>query len=130
MRAFASQAPGVVPVLALKRRRKVRRLMPAVRASAAMRRVARRLGAHALEHLAKAPPFPRLRHRRLDELRLPAVAMRRHHQPPRHAVGGRRSPVAADEMQAQVDAGGAPGRRQQVALVDVEHVRHHAGSAG
>ena len=79
-----------------------------------------------VEHLAEPPPFPRRRHRRLDELRLPAVAMRRHHQPARHAVGRRRSPVAANEMQAEVDAGRGARRRQQAALVDVQHVGHHA----
>ena len=124
--ARISQAPGVVPVLALKRRRNVRRLMPASRASPAMRRIAGGFGAHALQHLAEPPPFPRLRHRCLDELRLSAVAMRRHHEAPRHAVGRRRSPVAADEMQAEVDAGRAARRREQAALVDIEHVRHHA----
>ena len=48
-----------------------------------------------------------------------------HDEATRHAVGGRRAPVAADEMQAQIDAGGAARCREEVAAVDVEHVRHH-----
>ena len=48
-----------------------------------------------------------------------------HDEATRHAVGGRRAPVAADEMEAQIDAGGAARCREQVAAVDVEHARHH-----
>ena len=39
-------------------------------------RLAARLGTHTLEQRPEPPPFPRLRHGRLDELRLAAVAMR------------------------------------------------------
>jgi len=44
-----------------------------------------------------------------DELGLAALAARRGHQCPRPVVGGGGAVVAADDVQAQVDAGGHAG---------------------
>lgn len=44
-------------------------------------------------------------------LRLAAIAARRHHQAARDGVGDLRSVVAAHDVEAQVDAGGAAGVR-------------------
>ena len=64
-------------------------------------------------------------HRRLadDELRLAAVAPRRHDAAPGRLVGDLAAVVAAHQVQAQVDAGGDAGRGQHVAVVDEQHVR-------
>jgi hypothetical protein len=58
----------------------------------------------------------------LDELRLAAVPKRRHHAPAGGPVGHVGADVAADDVQAQVDAGGHAGRGQDVAVVDEEDV--------
>ncbi|NYH45334.1 hypothetical protein HNR22_005061 [Micromonospora jinlongensis] len=64
-------------------------------------------------------------HRRLDELGLPAVAVWRDHQPTGDRVGDRRAMVAPDHVDAQVQPGGAAGAGEQVAVVEIEHVRVH-----
>ena len=64
---------------------------------------------------------PRGRHRGLDELGLAAVALGRHDQLAGQLAGDLGSVVLADDVQAQVDARRTAGRRQDVALVDVEH---------
>ena len=58
----------------------------------------------------------------VDVLRLPAVAVRRDDVPARDR--GRRvgAAVPADDVQAEVEAGGQPGGREDVAVVDVEDV--------
>ena len=66
------------------------------------------------------------RDRLADVLRLPTLPMRRHHHAPGHLVRDLGAVVAADEVEAEVDAGRAPRRGEDVALVDVEHVRLHA----
>ena len=48
--------------------------------------------------------------------------MRWHHQAPCHLVGHARSQVAADQVQAQIYAGGTAGRGEDVARVHVQHV--------
>ena len=60
------------------------------------------------------------RQRALDELRLAAAAMRRDDHPARDRVGGRHPVVARHDVQAEVDAGGHAGRREDAPLVDVE----------
>ena len=69
-------------------------------------------------------------HRRLDELGLPAVAVRRDDQPARDGVGDAGAVVPADEVHAQVEAGGAARAGQHVALVDVEDVGVDPDAAG
>src|SRR3712207_7482325 len=54
----------------------------------------------------------------LPILRLAALAMGRDHEAPRDLVGDRRAVVAADDVQAQVDAGRAARGGQHVAIVD------------
>ncbi|MCY1242499.1 hypothetical protein D9M68_326170 [compost metagenome] len=66
-----------------------------------------------------------IRHRPLDELRLAAVAVRRHDQAASHAVGRLAAEIAADQMQAEVNAGGTAGRRQHLPAIDIEHIGHH-----
>ena len=63
--------------------------------------------------------------RRSDELRLPAAAVGRDHQPPGDCVGGRGAEVTAYEMEAQVERRRLAGRGEHVALVDVEDVGAH-----
>jgi len=56
------------------------------------------------------------------ELRLAAVAMRRHDQAARHRVGNPGTIVAADDVQARVDSRGAAGGSENAALVDIQPV--------
>ncbi len=62
------------------------------------------------------------RHRPVDVLRLPAVPPRRHHAGAGRPVGDLAAVVAADHVQAQVDAGRRAGRGED-AVVDEQHVR-------
>ena len=58
----------------------------------------------------------------VDVLALPAVALRRHHHPPRDLVGHLAAQLAAHQMQAGVDARRGPRAGDQVAVVDEQHV--------
>lgn len=60
-----------------------------------------------------------------DELGLPALAFERHHGQPRRVGRHRRAQIAADQMQAQIEARGGAGRGEQLPVVDVEHGRVH-----
>jgi hypothetical protein len=111
--AFAHQPlPTVLPVSWRKCRVKLRRLM-------AMR-------APGYPGCGFAPDWPapsqasrqpgitsRHRQRLFDELRLPALPMWRHHQPPRHAIGQLRAITLTQQMQAAIQPGGSTGRSQQ-----------------
>jgi hypothetical protein len=55
-------------------------------------------------------------------LRLSAVAMRWHDQPPRNFIGGFGAVVKTDDVQTEINACGASGRGQNTALIYVEHV--------
>jgi hypothetical protein len=68
----------------------------------------------------------------LDELRLPAGPLRRDDQRPGGRVGDLGAVVAAQQMQARVQAGGAARAGDDRALVDVEHVAddRHPGEPG
>lgn len=55
-------------------------------------------------------------------LGLAAAAVGGRHQTPGRVVGGGHSEVAAQDVQAQVDAGGGAGRGEHAALVDEQHV--------
>ena len=63
------------------------------------------------------------RHRQVDELRLATVAVRRHDHAPGDRVRHRAALVLAHDVQAEVDAGCGPGAGEDVAVLDVEHVR-------
>jgi hypothetical protein len=76
------------------------------------------IGAYDVEQAGERGAFGL--HRGVDELRLPAAAVGRDHQASCHPVGDGGAEVAADQMQAEVDPGGAAGRRQDLALVDIE----------
>ncbi|GHH03112.1 hypothetical protein Srubr_69520 [Streptomyces rubradiris] len=64
-------------------------------------------------------------HRALHVLGLAAVAVGRYDRDPGDLVGDRRTEVAPDHVQAQIDPGGHPGRGQHVAVVDEQHVGVH-----
>ena len=61
-------------------------------------------------------------HRRLDELRLPSLAMGWDDEPTRHLVRDTRTEVPPHDVKAKIDPGGAPRRRQHLPLVDIEDV--------
>jgi hypothetical protein len=62
------------------------------------------------------------RHGLVDVLGLAAVALRRHHQVAGQPGGDLAAVVAPHHVQAQVEAGRAARRGEQVAVVDVQHV--------
>ena len=116
----SSQACGVVPVVALNRRAKLRGLISARRARIVHADVVGEVRAGPLqddaEQVVLAPG-----HGRVDELRLPAVAVRRHDHLAGQRVGGARAPLPAHQVQQGVDAGGGAGPGEDLAVVDVEH---------
>src|SRR5258706_2396385 len=81
-----------------------------------------------LEHpIAKGPELlaARVRHEPFDELRLPSLTLWRSHEAAGPRVGGCGAEVAPDEVEAQVDTRGYPGRREDVVVVDEEAVGQH-----
>ena len=118
----SSHLPGLIPVSSRNRRVKVRTLIDACRGQ--VRQLDRLL--QPLQHPGPGRPRCRrlagLRHRALDELGLAAVAPRRYDAAAGRPVGHLAAVVAADHVQAQVDAGGDPGRGEHVAVVDEQHV--------
>ena len=77
---------------------------------------------HPVEHRLQALAG-RLGHRHLDVLALAAVALRRDDHPAGDPGRDGAAELAADEVQAGVDAGGRPGAGDDVAVVDEQHVR-------
>ena len=75
----------------------------------------------ALEHGGERPAFAPV-DRAVEKLRLAPIPMGRNHVPPRNLIGDRRAKIAADEMKAQVEPRGTAGRRENLALIDIEHV--------
>ena len=69
-------------------------------------------------------------HVTLDVLRLPAVAPGRYDAVPGHRVGDLAAVVAAEQVQAEVDAGAEAGAGEHVAVVGEEHVRRRRVTAG
>ncbi len=65
----------------------------------------------------------RFGHGTRDELRLAAITMGGHDEPPRDKVGCGRAVIAADEMEREVEPGSRPGGCQNVALVDIKDIR-------
>ena len=120
-RSRISHSIGAVPVAARKRRVKVRTLIAARSASASMVIAFAQIARHPVGD-ARDAVIGAHRDRLHDELRLAAVAMRRHHHAAREHVGDLRPVVLAHQMQQQVDAGGRSGRGHHVAFVDIEHV--------
>ena len=59
----------------------------------------------------------------VDVLALAAVALRRHHHPAGDLVGDRGAELAADVVQARVDAGRGAGAGDHPVVLDEEHVR-------
>ena len=125
-RCWMSQAPGDCPVSSRNRRAKVRRLMPACRASAGTsvsRCSSAQARAAAVDSSGRGGTcrsmycaWPPSRHGRHD-----AVAG--------HPVGDLGAVVDPDQVQAQVDAGAQPGAGQDVAVVGEQDVRveQHVG---
>ena len=58
----------------------------------------------------------------LDELGLATVPVRWNDQPPRDGISGLVTEIAAHQMQAKIDPCSASRRREDVAIVDIEHV--------
>jgi hypothetical protein len=58
-----------------------------------------------------------------DELGLAAFSFQRHHRHAGRVGGDCRAVVAADHVQAHVEAGRRARRGEELAVVDVEHVR-------
>ena len=117
-----------MPVSARKRRANVRADIARPAASASTtghRRGAPRPRPARLQRRPPAGP-----QRGLDVLGLPAVAVRRHDHAAGDAVGGGRAVVAADEVQAQVDAGRGPGAGEDAVVLDVEDVGHDLDERG
>ncbi len=71
-------------------------------------------------------------HGAFDELSLAAVAVGGEDEPAADGVGDLGAVVAADEVQAEVEGGGAAGGGEDVAVVDEEHVGFevHGGEPG
>lgn len=58
-----------------------------------------------------------------DELCLTTGSFERHHRRPGHLGRGRGAKIEPHQMEAEVEAGGSPGRREDVPVVDVEDIR-------
>jgi len=80
------------------------------------------MGEHPVQHRGERVRRA-LGHRLVDELPLPALALRRDDHPPRDAVDHGAAQLAPDQVQAGVDPGGGAGAGDEVAVVDVEDVR-------
>ena len=78
-----------------------------------------------IKQLAEALAFTRCCYRADHLLRLPAVAVRRHHQPPGDDVRRFVTEIFAHQMQTKIDARGAAGGGHQPRIADVQHVFHH-----
>ncbi len=77
-----------------------------------------------LQHLRETRP--RVASDRIPNiLRLPALAMRRNHQPAGQLVRDFRSIVAAHDVQTQIDPRRASGRGQNLTLLGVQNIRFH-----
>ena len=130
-RCRVSQRCGVVPVSATNRRAKLRSDIRARRARSATECSTCRFSS-TQSRVGARPSAEHVRDRLLDELALPAVALRRHHHAAGDDVDDRAAQLAAHQVQAGVDAGGGAGAGDEVAVVDEQHVRvddRLAGSA-
>ncbi len=78
----------------------------------------------ALEHGPQRPTFSTV-DRSLQKLRLPPLSMRRNDKPARHLVGDVRSEISANQVKTKIQSRRAAGRRQNLPLVDIEHLRIH-----
>ena len=73
----------------------------------------------------------RLRAKSFDELRLPSLSLWRSDERACPAVGGGCAVVTPDDVETQIDPGGDPGGREDIAVIDEQAVRNdiHAGVA-
>ena len=78
-----------------------------------------------IKQLAEALAFTRCSHRANHLLRLPTVAVRRHHQPPCDDIRRFMAEIFAHQMQTEIDARGAAGGGHQPRIANVQHVFHH-----
>ncbi len=78
----------------------------------------RGMAAHPVHQLREAPAFV-LRHRPRHELRLTALAMRRHHEPLRDPVGDRAAVIAPHQMQQHVEPCRRSRRSDDLSFVDI-----------
>ena len=127
MRCRLSQAAGVVPISARNLRAKVRDDMSARRASWSTVRSSLEVLQHPLGH-ERERVAAALGHRGVDVLRLPAVALRRHDHAAGDDVGGGGAELLAHDVQGGVDAGGGAGARDDVPVLDEQHVGVDVGA--
>ena len=113
---------GVVPVSATNRRAKLRSDIQARRARSATECSTSRCSNPPVQGRGEAVRRA-LRDRLLDELALPAVALRGHDHAACDEVDDGAAELAADQVQGRVDAGGRAGARDEVPVVDEQHVR-------
>ena len=73
----------------------------------------------------------RVRAKSFDELRLPSLSLWRSDERACPAVGGGCAVVTPDDVETQIDPGGDPGGREDIAVIDEQAVRNdiHAGVA-
>ena len=78
---------------------------------------------HPREQVVEVVVVAQVGERRLEVLRLAAVAVRGHDHAPGDRVGDLDAVLGAHQVQAQVDAGGRAGAGEDRAVLDVEHRR-------
>ena len=122
IRASINHSAGERPVASRKRRMKVRGLIAAARAIDSIVKGSCTRSPICAISVASRSSGARLQ-RALDELRLSAVAMRRHDQTSRNLIGDAWAVVASHEMQTQIESRRAAGRREDLARIDVQHIR-------
>ncbi len=120
-RSAISQLSGLRPVASLKCQIKLR---SESLAPAAIRAIVQSSSRRSRRMSSSGPTRPRrsARDGAGDILRLAALAMRRQHQPARDGVGDLGAEILADDVEAEVDAGGRTGGGQHVAVIDIEDV--------
>ena len=81
------------------------------------------IGAQPVEQSGELFAVLALGNRLVDELRLRALPMRRHDEPPRDLIRRVRAGELAQHVQAAIESGRGAGGGRDVAIVDIEHVR-------
>jgi hypothetical protein len=79
---------------------------------------------HALQHAGERTAFVSI-DGPIEELRLAPIPMGRNDESSCYVVSYLGPKVAADQMQAEIEPCRTPGGRENLALVNVEHVRVH-----
>jgi hypothetical protein len=77
---------------------------------------------HALQNQGKRTAFTSV-DRPVEKLSLTSLSMRRNDETPRNLISHIRAKITTDKMQAKIETGRATRRSENLALVDIEHVR-------